>query len=131
MTRLTRAGVTPEQVIDGTADRRAVARVVGDLLDLADRYYRSADLGLRHIPWRPRQAILVASRVYRAIGVRLRRTGSDALTGRVVVAPAERIAWSVRALAAGCSPRILGLGGAAAHDPALHRSLRGLPGANG
>ena len=61
--RLERAGVDPEALVRGSADRGAVARVVADLLDLADRYYGSADDGMRYIPWRARQAILVASRV--------------------------------------------------------------------
>ncbi len=50
-----------------------------------------ADDGMRYIPWRARQAILVASRVYRAIGVRLRRNGCDVFAGRTVV-PAQEAA---------------------------------------
>jgi phytoene/squalene synthetase len=52
--------------------------VVADVLQLADYYYRSADRGMRAIPLRCRTAILVASRVYRALGVKLRRHRYDA-----------------------------------------------------
>jgi 15-cis-phytoene synthase len=129
-TRLRRAGVEPQEVVDGTADPRAVAGVVREVLDLADRYYRSADGGMRDIPWRARQAILVASRVYRAIGMRLRRRGCDALGGRAVVPLAGKVAWGSRALIAGFHPRITGLGPRPQHEAALHLALRDLPGTN-
>jgi 15-cis-phytoene synthase len=128
--RLHRHGVDPEMLVAGTADRAAVAAVVLEVLDLADRYYRSADDGMRDIPWRARQAILVASRVYRAIGVRLRLRAGDALAGRTVVPAAAKVAWTSRALVAGLRPRILGLGRRAEHDAELHRALHGLHGVN-
>jgi 15-cis-phytoene synthase len=129
-TRLRRAGVEPDALVRGSAPPPAVARVVAEVLDLADRYYRSADDGMRDIPWRTRQAILVASRVYRAIGVRLRRRDCDALAGRTIVPLSGKIAWSSRALLAGFRPRILGVTRRAPHDPALHAALWDLPGAN-
>lgn len=128
--RLRRAGTDPEALLRGAADPAAVASVVADLLALADRYYRSADAGMRDIPGRFRPAILVASRVYRAIGVRLRRRGCDALAGRTVVPRGEKAVWAARALAAGLHPETLGIGPRRPHDPALHRALRGLPGTN-
>jgi phytoene synthase len=128
--RLRRAGVDPEELVRGEADPARVARVVAELLDLADRYYASADGGMRDIPWRFRPAILVASRTYRAIGVRLRRRSSDALAGRTVVPWPEKLVWGVRAAAASLRPAILGITPRWAHDRALHQALRGLPGAN-
>ncbi len=128
--RLRAAGVDPAALLAGTADPRRGAAVVGDLLALADRYYRSADAGMRDIPWRPRQAILVASRTYRAIGVELRRRACDTLAGRTVVGWPGKLLWGSRALAAGCSPGILGVGPRRRHDAALHQPLRGLPGTN-
>jgi phytoene synthase len=130
LNRLSEAGADAGELLAGRADRRAVARVVADVLDLADRYYRSADAGMRDIPWRPRQAILVASRTYRAIGQRLRRRGCDALAGRTVVPWQEKLLWGSRALAAGAMPGMLGITRRPAHDSALHRMLRGMPGAN-
>ena len=41
---------------------------VKKLLREAERYYCSAELGLAYLPIRARLAILVAARVYRAIG---------------------------------------------------------------
>ena len=128
--RLRAAGVDPEEVARGAADGRGVARVVAELLAMADTFYRSADGGMRDIPGRYRPAILVASRVYRAIGVRLRRRRCDALAGRTVVPWPEKLVWGARALGASLRPGVLGLSPRGTHDRSLHRPLRGLPGAN-
>ncbi len=123
--RLEAAGTSQSALLAGTAPRAAVAAVVGDLLDLADRYYASADLGMRYIPARSRLAILVASRTYRAIGGVLRRRGGDALAGRVWVSPIGKAVHGVSALGAFAA---LALAAGPAHDPQLHRALDGLPG---
>ena len=128
-TRLARVGTSPADVLDGAAPGQALADTVLDLLALADRHYASADLGMRDIPWRSRLAILIASRVYRAIGQVLRARGGDTTQGRAVVPPLAKLGWSALALArfvltllpAGPRPR---------HDPTLHRWLAGLPGAD-
>ncbi|MCK6546090.1 phytoene/squalene synthase family protein [Myxococcota bacterium] len=128
--RLLAAGVAPETLLAGRdVDRTAVARVVRELLEMAERYYSSADVGMRFIPLRPRSAILVASRVYRAIGRRLARAGFDALAGRTIVPKAGKIVAAIGALASLFAPRVAGLT-PARHDAALHDGLRGLPGAN-
>jgi phytoene synthase len=128
--RLRRAGVDPESLLHGQAPAARVSKVVASMLELADSYYRSADGGMRDIPWRFRPAILVASRTYRAIGVRLRRASSDALAGRTVVPWPEKLAWGVRAVGASLRPAMLGLTPRWTHDRSLHQALRGLPGAN-
>jgi phytoene synthase len=121
--RLRALGVapTPEGVLGA---RDAVRRVVTDLLALADRYYASAEDGMRHIPWRARLAILVASSVYRAIGVRLLSRGADALAGRTVVPFGGKLWAAVGA--------VLRLPWASLrrspHAEALHGALVGLPG---
>ena len=97
--RLRAVGVDPDDLVRGRADREAVARVVVDLLELAERYYASADAGMRYIPARPRLAILVASRVYRAIGRRLlHRHAADALHGRTVVPAGSKLVLVVAAV---------------------------------
>jgi phytoene synthase len=128
--RLEAAGLTPDDLLQDRVDREALARVVADLLHLADRYYASADAGMRWIPARARTAIVVASRVYRAIGVKLRRRGCDAWSGRTVVGGVEKVGWLAAALAASVGPTIAGWGPPARHVASLHGSLAGLPGAN-
>ncbi len=124
--RLRAVGVDPEELVAGTADRARVAAVVRDLLALAERYYASADDGMRAIPLRSRLAILVASRVYRAIGRRLLRRGCDALAGRTIVPAWEKLGWLVAGLLAALRPRVAGLLAAPPHDAALHTGLEGL-----
>lgn len=96
--RLVAAGTSPEALLDGSANPEAVAAVVRDLLLLAETFYASADAGLRYIPARPRLAILIASRLYRAIGLRLLDRGGNALAGRTVVSWWSKVGWVVRSL---------------------------------
>ncbi len=99
--RLAQYGSTPEDLVEGTADAEAVRLVVGDVLTLADRYYQSGDAGMRFLPLRARWAILVASRLYRGIGRRLRRRQRcNPLLGRVVVPWFEKLGLVVRATGA-------------------------------
>ena len=48
-------------------------KAVDRVLTLAERYYRSADDGMRYLPRRARLSILTAARVYEAIGARIER----------------------------------------------------------
>ena len=125
--RLAAAGTSQDALVAGEAGRDAVSAVVADVLALADRYYASADRGMAYIPARSRLAIVVASRVYRAIGVHLRLTGCDALAGRTVVGGPAKLWWVLVALGAYCSPMMLGAP-AGGHDASLHVPLEGLPG---
>lgn len=123
--RLRRAGSSHRVILEGTAGPLGVASVVGDLLDLADRYYESADAGMRFIPARSRVAILVASRVYRAIGTVLRRHDCDSLAGRVWTSPLDKAVAIAGALVA--TVRV-SLPAMPTHDRGLHQPLAGLPG---
>ena len=90
--RLRTHGVTAGELIEGVADPTAVSVVVRDLLAWSERYYRSADAGMRFLPSRARWAVLIASRLYRGIGRRLqRRHRSNPLFGRVVVPWFEKL----------------------------------------
>lgn len=129
--RLRAVGVTHQDILDGTADRAAVATVVVDLLQLAESYYESADLGMRYIPTRSRLAIVVAGRLYRGIGIKLwRQKSGDALQGRTWVAWPGKVALVGASMVHFFKPKVLGLGGGVRHDPNLHVALRGLPGAS-
>jgi phytoene synthase len=124
-TRLRSVGIpaTPDGV---ATSREGVQVVVLDILSMADRYYTSGEDGLRYIPTRARLAILVAGRLYRAIGVVLRQRGGDALAGRTVVPFAGKVLFSMLALLSfpGLSRRRL------SHRPALHQAIAGWPGAD-
>jgi len=107
--RLAAAGLSQQDIIDGSVDRAALSGVVGGLLDLADEHYGYAEAGMHHIPWRARLGILIASRVYRAIGVRLRRVhGSDPMHGRTMTTTAAKLWWVIMGIAAFFHPAVLG-----------------------
>lgn len=125
--RLQEVQTTPEQVRTLRFDSGVLAPVVEDLLDIAERYYESANRGMTYIPAAARLAILVASRVYRAIGVRLRRNGADVLSGRTVVPPWEKSIGLAVATTAWIRSTLPG-SKAPCHQSHLHHPLRGLPG---
>jgi len=130
-TRLGDAGIDASTFIDDVVARResvvATARVVRALLNVADRYYASAEAGMRFIPARSRLAILVASRVYRAIGTKLLARDADALQGRMATTLLEKVGCALGALVAFLVPSAAS--SAASHNASLHVPLRGLPGA--
>lgn len=109
-TLLAAEGLTQQDILDGSVDRARLSAVVGRLLDLADEHYRYADAGMHHIPWRARLGILIASRVYRAIGVKLRRKhGLDPMHGRTYTTTAEKLWWVLAGAGAFLRPVTLGL----------------------
>jgi len=126
--RLRRRGVTPELLVADAAPRGPVAAAVLEVLALADRFYASAELGMRYLPEAARPSILVASRLYQAIGQTLRQWGGDALRGRAFVSRADKAWHIVRALTAALGHATSR--GAPTHDATLHRALAGCPGAD-
>ncbi len=116
-------------VADAPGARDAALARVHDVLDVAARFYRSADRGLRYLPWRARCAITVASRVYEGIGAVVRRRGAGYWSGRCYTGPVAKLGHTARALAAvTLSPRYWRWWPGAGHDPRLHAALSGLPG---
>ncbi len=83
----------------GPAHRAPVARVVAELLALADRLYASGERGLAALPWRAAVAIRAARAIYRRIGGELAARGHDPLRGRAVVARWRKIALAAAAVA--------------------------------
>lgn len=116
--RLEEAGTSPEALLAGETSERGGTRVRRALLGLAERYYRSADEGMRYIPARARLAILLASRLYRAQGLvedwpTYRRRGDR-------LPPVAKLRCSVVAVGSWLA---LARRPTAAHDRALHDGL--------
>ncbi len=110
--------------------RRRVLDARERLLDLAHVYYRSADRGMRFIPWRARLAVMTAARLYEAIGDRL-RSGDVAWGQRAVVDQKGKLlltlkAWGELLL----NPKFWNMGRRPVHAARLHRALAGRPGVN-
>ncbi len=122
--------IDPARLIQPTeADRPTVCSAIATLLDLADVYYRSGEDGLAYLPANARGSILVAARIYHAIGARLRRRDYDYWSSRAWVPMGDKAVITAKVLAAApfrrASRRVPRL-----HDPALHRPLAGLLGIN-
>lgn len=98
-----------------------LARAVKSLLQEAESYYQSGDAGLVYVPTKSRLGIRIASRVYRQIGVRLRRRKFAVWNGRMVVPLREKLLVSLSALRwqMARSPRQIH----PTHQQALHRFL--------
>ena len=93
--------LAPAQLLNPSAHLRAhVQDCIAMLLDCADTYYQSGELGLSYLPLRARGGILVAARVYRAIGWQLRARDQAYLNGRVVVPAWRKAAVTAQALVA-------------------------------
>ena len=119
--------IAPELLIsplDGLRPR--LRQCVADLLHLADCHYRSGEQGLRYLPVCARSSILVAARVYEAIGKELRRRDFAYWSGRVVLHRGIKATLTARALMSQVlRPSFLLV--PQRHNAALHTAIVGLP----
>ena len=99
-----------------------VSDSVDQLLTLAEKYYKSALIGIRLLPFRSRFAIAVALRIYRQIGIVLRRRKLAWWSGRVMVGKSEKFLLSIRSLGELIPLTV------PEHDYKLHKYLKGLAG---
>jgi phytoene synthase len=121
----------PEWVLEqldrggGGGDVREAARM---LLIEADRYYQSGESGLAFLPSRARFAILVAARLYRAIGLRIRARDHVIGAKRTVVPWLGKIRITAAAVRDYYTRnRFHDMPGV--HNAGLHQGFAGLPGA--
>ena len=99
------------------------------LIELAELYYESAYNGFGFLPGRPRFAILIAARVYRQIGLKLKHLNFAIWRGRVVVSTAEKIMVAGVATAAYLTQLRMHQC-TLEHNAELHVSLEGFAGTN-
>lgn len=102
-TWLAEAGISTTTLRD-PANRAVVARVAARLLDEAERYYRSADCGLKALPFRSAWAVAAALGIYRAIGRLVIARGARAWDSRVVVSTPRKLGNSRSARWLPCVP---------------------------
>ena len=121
--------IAPQRLVDpAPALQPQLQSCIDRLLCTADRYYRSGESGLAHLPIGARGSILVAARVYRAIGTRLRQNGHAYWLARTVVPRQIKTLVTVRALLS--IPLLPGFWiPTKRHDPALHGALTAFLGA--
>lgn len=94
-TWLQQAHLTHDDILSKEVNHQSMAQVIHQMLDVADVCYQRAYIGCRYIPFRSRLGILVARRVYRAIGIKLRRQhDSNPFHGRTMLTRWEKV-WQV------------------------------------
>lgn len=115
--------LTPSGLLKPTsADAGRIRSALATLLRQADAYYESGERGLAYLPPAARAGILLAARIYRAIGGTLRRRNLDYLAGRAVVGTVRKAGVTVEALVAFALHRRFRVP-CAPHDAALHSPL--------
>ena len=121
-------GISPGQIVEaGPAEREHVRDALRQVLKRADEYYRSGEAGLSFLPRRNHLTILIAARIYRHIGVRLRNGGCDVWAGREIVPFTHKIGLACQSL---FEFIFAGMFRArpASHNLSLHLNLQGFPG---
>jgi len=76
----------------------AVAQAIGELLEVADAYYRSGDAGIPALSWRCGLAVRTARNVYSAIGARIRAQRCDPTAGRAWVSGPAKLRLVAQAI---------------------------------
>lgn len=102
-----------------------LSNLVKKYLLLADKYYKSGAEGLAYIPLRPRFAVLIASNLYRAIGIKILKNDCNVLKGRTYLNNWEKLINTIWALKGLFKPSFWIKRD---HDLTLHLWLKGLPG---
>lgn len=104
-------------------DRAAVQQAIRQLLDMAETYYVSAELGFVYLPFRSRISIAIAARIYREIGHKLLRNGCAWWQGRIYTTSSEK----TRLAAATALTELLRLTRRPTpHEKRLHQYIRDL-----
>jgi len=89
--------MTAETIIKKERIKQEVlVRAIAELLNKADAYYHSAYLGLVHLPFRSRVSILVAAKLYQAIGNQIQQKPFQALTMKVFVPKRLKLLLSIK-----------------------------------
>lgn len=89
---LSEAGLSTTDILSLNIDASRMAVVIDRMLATAEVCYRRAFIGCRYIPFRNRLGILVARRVYRAIGLKLQSNHqSNPFHGRTMLTKWEKV----------------------------------------
>lgn len=109
-TWLKEAGLTPQDILDANISTDKISQVVNRVLESAESCYRRAYIGCRYIPFRSRLGILIARRVYRAIGLKLQsKHNSNPFHGRTILTKWEKMIQVCLGIFDAVNPTTLGL----------------------
>ena len=106
-----------------------IQNAVERLLVLAEKYYASGFIGLPFLNFRVRFVVLVAGRVDRRIGTKVRKSKFNVWGGRIYTTKMEKLyELIVSSFVCSAAPSIRCY--TTGHNSTLHEALRGFPGAN-
>ena len=115
-----------ETISNMTHDNKIkIEKSVNDLLIKADIFYNSSLNGLRYIPIKSRISILIALRIYQAIGYKIKRTGTKFLKENIYITAKEKMFLIIKSIIEFLIFFILPLH-RRKHNKCLHESLSGL-----
>lgn len=81
----------PREQMAPPEHRESLHALAGELVELAERYYDSARVGIAHLPWRCAWAISSALLIYRDIGLQVKKAGVRAWDGRTQVSGGRKL----------------------------------------
>ena len=121
------ANLEPDELISPNEDiQQPLSAALASLLGVADSYYQSGNAGLAFIPLRARAGILIASKLYQAIGNKLQKQGYHYWQKRAMLSKQDKLMLSIKTLFELFFTaefwRVT-----APHDKKLHQSLSALP----
>ena len=113
--------ISPHQSV-----QQPLSAALASLLAIADSYYKSGNAGLAFIPLRARAGILIASKLYQAIGTKLQKQAYHYWQKRAMLSKQDKLMLSIKTL---CMLFLTAdfWSVATAHDKKLHQSLSALP----
>jgi phytoene synthase len=107
----------------------AVFICINELLILSEKYYESALCGIKHIPIRSRFSILLALRLYQAIGKKIKINKNKYLVKKINTTKFEKFFILILCFFEFLFMHLLSLR-KTQHNPELHEAIKGFPFAN-
>jgi phytoene synthase len=107
----------------------AVFACITELLVLSEKYYESALHGIKHIPMRSRFSILLALRLYQAIGKKIKRSKNKYSVKKINTTKFEKFIILISCFFEFLFMHLFSLR-KTEHNPKLHEAIKGFPFAN-
>ena len=119
-------GITQETLsIKNDENNKRIKQEVNKILLKSDIYYKSSLNGFRYIPIKSRLSILIALRIYEAIGIKIKRSGTKFLEENIYIKIHEKFFIVLKTLLEFAIFFIIPVY-RKEHNPYLHENLKGM-----
>jgi 15-cis-phytoene synthase len=119
--------VSPEKLINPSVEQeRKINHARDKLIDLADHYYQSANVGIQFLPKQTQRTIFIAAHLYREIGIKIKINCISYDEPRVFLTKYEKIIKTIKFLFK--KQRVIS--NIPQHNYLLHKAIHKLPEAN-